>query len=258
MQLNGRIALVTGGGQGIGAACARALGLAGCAVAITARNVEKLEQTAEALRQEGVKVLPVGCDVRDPAQVLAMVQQVQVGLGPVDILIANAGVAASAPFLKTDDALWQQVMETNLNGTFYSMRAVLGGMVERGWGRIVNIASDAGKVGFQYTSAYCASKHAVVGLTRAVALEVARKGVTVNAICPGFVETSMTEQSIGNITQKSQLSADKARAYLEGLSPQGRIFQPEEVAALALFLCTEGARGIHGQAIPLDGGSVMS
>lgn len=256
--LAGRVALITGGGQGIGAVCAKALAEAGAAVAITSRSLDKLEPIAAALREGGARAIAIAGDVRERQQVQALVQQVEAALGPVDILVANAGVAASAPFLKTDDALWEQVLSTNLNGTFYCMQAVLGKMIERKWGRIINVASDAGKVGFQYTSAYCASKHAVVGLTRAVALEVAQKGVTVNAICPGFVETQMTEDSIRNIVQKSKRTPEQARAYLESLSPQGRIFQPDEVAALALFLCSEGARGIHGQSIPLDGGSVMS
>lgn len=258
MSLKGKVVLITGGGQGIGAACAHLYAEQGARVAISARSVDKLNEVAASLQAMGAECLPVACDVTDSEQVDRMVQTVREQLGPIDILIANAGIAGSAPFAKTDNAMWERIMATNLSGTFYCMRAVLPDMLKAGWGRIIAVASDAGKVGFQYTAAYCASKHGVVGLVRALALEVAQRGVTVNAICPGFVETPMAWQSIDNIVLKSRKTPEEARAYLESLSPQGRLFQPEEVAAMALFLSTDGARGIHGQSIPLDGGTVQS
>jgi NAD(P)-dependent dehydrogenase (short-subunit alcohol dehydrogenase family) len=258
MSLEGKVVLVTGGGQGIGEACAWRLGREGARVAVAARGRDRIDQVAGALAAAGVEALAVPCDVGDPAQVTAMVDRVVEAWGRVDVLVCNAGTAASAPLLKTDDALWDRTLATNLSGTFYCMRAVLAGMLARGWGRIINIASVAGKVGFQYTSAYCASKHGVVGLTRAVALEVAKKGVTVNAICPGFVDTPMTDLSVDNIVSATGRDAASARGYLESLSPQGRLMTAQEVAELAWYLTTDAARGIHGQAIPLDGGGVQS
>lgn len=256
--LKDKVVLITGGGQGIGEACAERFAREGARVVVSARSQDKVEGVAQRLREQGFQAHAVVCDVTRSSDVNALVAETTRTFGTVDILIANAGIAASAPLLKTDDALWDNVLATNLSGTFYCMRAVLGPMLQKGWGRIINIASDAGKVGFQYTSAYCASKHGVVGLTRSVALEVARKGVTVNAICPGFVETPMTTQSIENIVKATGRTPADARAYLEGLSPQGRLFTPEEVAETAFFLATDAARGIHGQSIPLDGGTVQS
>ncbi|MFM7200584.1 MAG: SDR family NAD(P)-dependent oxidoreductase [Myxococcota bacterium] len=258
MSLVGKVVLITGGGQGIGASCAQLFAEQGARIAVSARSIEKLEEVAASLRAKGAECLPVACDVTDSDQVDKMVQTVRETLGPIDILIANAGIAASAPVVKTDNAMWDRIIATNLSGSFYCMRAVLPDMLKSGWGRIIVVASDAGKVGFQYTAAYCASKHGVIGLVRSLALEVAQRGITVNAICPGFVETPMAWQSIDNIVLKSRKTPEQARAYLESLSPQNRLFMPEEVAAMALFLSTEGARGIHGQSIPLDGGTVQS
>jgi 3-hydroxybutyrate dehydrogenase len=174
-----------------------------------------------------------------------------------DILVNNAGIAESAPLLKTTDELWQRHLAINLSGTFYCTRAALPAMVERGWGRIINVASVAGKTGMPYIAAYAASKHGVLGLTRSVALEVATKGVTVNAICPGYVETAMAQHAIENITDKTGKPAAEARAILERLSPQQRLVTPEEVAALAILLASQEGRGINGQAINVDGGSVL-
>ncbi len=258
MSLTGKVVLVTGGGQGIGEACAHRFGRAGARVVVSARSKDAIDRVAEALRVAGGEALAIPCDVADSSQVAGLVDQIRDTWGVVDVLVANAGIAASAPLLKTDNDLWDRVLATNLTGTFYCMRAVLEGMLQKGWGRIIVVASDAGKVGFQYTAAYCASKHGVVGLTRAVALEVAKKGVTVNAICPGFVETPMTGLTIAGIASKSRLNEDQARAYLEGLSPQGRLVTSDEVAELAWYLSTEAARGIHAQAIPLDGGAVQA
>jgi NAD(P)-dependent dehydrogenase (short-subunit alcohol dehydrogenase family) len=178
------------------------------------------------------------------------------GRGP-DILVNNAGIAESAPLTKTTDDLWHRHLAINLNGTFYCSRAVLPQMVERGWGRIINIASIAGKTGAPYIAAYSASKHGVLGLTRSVALEVATKGITVNAICPGYVDTEMTTRGIENITSKTALTSEQALESIKKMSPQNRIIDQDEVAALALLLASEEGRGINGQAINVDGGSVL-
>jgi 3-hydroxybutyrate dehydrogenase len=203
-------------------------------------------------------VLPLVCDVSEAASVEWLFKAVNehFGRGP-DIMVNNAGIAESAPITKTDDDLWHRHLAVNLSGTFYCTRAALPQMMERGWGRIINIASIAGKTGAPYVAAYTASKHGVLGLTRSVAMEVARKGITVNAICPGYVDTQMTTRGIENITRKTRLSADEAMESIRKMSPQNRIIEPEEVAALALLLASDEGRGINGQAINVDGGTVM-
>ena len=178
------------------------------------------------------------------------------GRGP-DILVNNAGIAESAPFLKTDRVMWERHLGINLGGTLRCTQAMLPEMIERGWGRVINIASIAGKTGAPYISAYSASKHAVLGLTRSLALEVAEKGITVNAICPGYVDTEMTSRGIENIVAKTGKSAGDALAVLKRSSPQNRLVTAEEVAALALLLATHEGRGINGQAINVDGGTVL-
>jgi NAD(P)-dependent dehydrogenase (short-subunit alcohol dehydrogenase family) len=172
-------------------------------------------------------------------------------------MVNNAGIAESAPIAKTDDELWHRILAINLSGTFYCTRAALPQMIERGWGRIINVASIAGKTGAPYIAAYSASKHGVLGLTRSAAMEMATKGITVNAICPGYVDTEMTTRGIENITKKTRLSADEVMDSIKKMSPQNRIIEPEEVAALALLLASEEGRGINGQAINVDGGSVL-
>jgi 3-hydroxybutyrate dehydrogenase len=259
MKLENRVALITGGGRGIGRAIALAFAREGAQVAVAARTLEQVKQVAsEIADQFSTKALPVVCDVSDVESIGKMFASVteRFGRGP-DILVNNAGIAESAPLTKTDDELWQRHLAINLSGTFYCTRAALPQMIERGWGRIINIASIAGKTGAPYIAAYSASKHGVLGLTRSAALEVAAKGITVNAICPGYVDTDMTTRGIANITRKTGLSADQAMESIKKMSPQNRIIEPEEVAALALLLATEEGRGINGQAINVDGGSVL-
>ena len=259
MKLQNRIALITGGGRGIGRAIALAFAREGAQVAIAARTLEQVERVArEIVDQFSTKTLPVACDVSDVHSVENVFRSVNesFGRGP-DILVNNAGIAESAPLIKTDDELWQRHLAVNLSGAFYCTRAALPQMIERGWGRIINIASIAGKTGAPYIAAYSASKHGVLGLTHSAALEVAAKGITVNAICPGYVDTEMTTRGIENITKKTGLSADQAMDSLKKMSPQNRIIEPEEVAALALLLASEDGRGINGQAINVDGGSVL-
>lgn len=259
MKLAERIALITGGGRGIGRAVALAFAREGATVAVVARTATEVARVAEEIKEAcAVETMHAVCDVADTESVARAFAQVVERFGRgVDILVNNAGLAESAPLVKTTDELWQRHLAVNLNGTFYCMRAAVPLMIERRWGRIINIASIAGKTGAPYIAAYAASKHGVLGLTRCVALEVAAQGVTVNAICPGYVATDMTMQAITNIRTKTNLSDDEARAALTGLSPQNRLIEPEEVGALALLLASEEGRGINGQAINLDGGSVL-
>jgi NAD(P)-dependent dehydrogenase (short-subunit alcohol dehydrogenase family) len=186
------------------------------------------------------------------------IASVERALGPIDVLVNNAGIADSVPFAAMDDAMWERMLAVNLTGTYYCMRVVLPGMFDRRRGRVINIASVAGRTGFAYTAAYCASKHGVLGLTRAVAIEAAGKGVTVNAICPGWVDTDMTRESVARIVRKTGRSEADARSAIERMSPQNRLIQPEEVAALAVFLASPDAYGINGQALTVDGGELVA
>ena len=259
MKLENKIAVITGGGRGIGRAIALGFAREGAHVAIAARTLEQVEEVArEIVNQFSTNALPVVCDVSDVGSVERLFRGVieSFGRGP-DILVNNAGIAESATLTKTDDNLWQRHLAINLSGTFYCTRAALPQMIERAWGRIINIASIAGKTGAPYIAAYSASKHGVLGLTRSAALEVAAKGITVNAICPGYVDTDMTTRGIENITKRTRLSSDQAMDSLKKMSPQNRLIVPEEVAALALLLASEDGRGINGQAINVDGGTVL-
>jgi NAD(P)-dependent dehydrogenase (short-subunit alcohol dehydrogenase family) len=259
MKLHGKLAFITGGGRGIGSAIAFALAREGADVAVAARTEDQVRTVAVAIHNEcGVQAIPLVCDVAQPDSVSAAFARVtaESGRGP-DVLVNNAGIAVSTAFLKTDDELWQRHLSTNLSGTFYCSRAALPAMLIRGWGRIINVASIAGKIGGPYIAAYSASKHGVLGLTRSLALEVATKGVTVNAICPGYVDTEMTARGVENITARTGKSADESLEILKRLSPQQRLVTSEEVAAVALLLASEEGRGITGQAINVDGGTVM-
>jgi NAD(P)-dependent dehydrogenase (short-subunit alcohol dehydrogenase family) len=175
----------------------------------------------------------------------------------VDILVNNAGQAASAPFGRTDDALWQRMLDVNLTGAYHCIQAALPGMVDAGWGRIVNVASTAGLTGYRYVAAYCAAKHGLVGLTRALALEVAGRGVTVNAVCPGYTETDIVADAVANIVRTTGRSEEQARAGLAAANPQGRLVRPGEVAHAVAWLCMPGAAAMNGQAIAVAGGEVM-
>ena len=259
MKLKNRLAFITGGGRGIGRAIAIAFAGEGASVAVTARTREQVEAVAkEVADQFGVDSLALECDVQNTGWVNDALERVRAhfGRGP-DILVNNAGIAETAPFLKSDEEMWERHLNTNLGGTFRCTHATLPEMLERGWGRVINIASIAGKTGAPYISAYAASKHGVLGLTRSLALEVARNGITVNAICPGYVDTEMTSRGLENIVAKTGTSADDALAALKKMSPQNRLITAEEVAALALLLASEDGRGINGQAINVDGGTVL-
>jgi len=248
----GRVALVTGASRGIGEAIARGLAADGHRVAVAARSADALERVA---REIGG--LPVVMDVSDAASVDAGVATIRRSLGPVDILVANAGIAVSAPLVATTDAEWASMLDTNLTGCFRLTRACVPDMVDRRWGRVVFMASNAGLTGYRYTAAYCAAKHGVIGLMRTLALEVARDGVTANALCPGFVETDMTRASVERIAHKTGRGEDAAREALMSLSPQKRLIEPDELVAITRYLVSEGARGVNGQAIAVDGGQVL-
>lgn len=263
--MQGRHALITGAGAGIGAAIALALAQAGCRLTLCGRSQGTLQAQAEALHGQvpGLAVLIAPMDVGDEHAVQAAVQQAQARFGPVNILVNNAGQAHSQPFAKTDAALWQQMLNVNLTGTYHCIQAVLPGMLEAASehgggtpGRIVNIASTAGLKGYAYVSAYVAAKHGVVGLTKALALELARKGVTVNAICPGYTETDIVREAVHNIVSKTGKSEPEARQALAASNPQRRLVQPHEVAQSVLWLCAAGSDAINGQAMAIDGGEL--
>ena len=255
MRLRDRVALITGGGRGIGRAIALAFAREGAQVALAARTTAQVEAVAAEARALGRKAVAVSCDVADRAQVDAAVRATAEALGPIQVLVNNAGIAASAKATETDDALWEQHLRVNLTGAFYATRAVLPAMVAAGWGRIVNIASTAARQGFPYVAAYVASKHGLLGLTRALAVEVVGAGITVNAICPGFVATDLTRESARRIQEKTGRSYEDAMRSLAAFSPQRRLVEPEEVAALAVLLASDDARSITGQAWNLDGGA---
>jgi len=257
MKLKNRIALITGGGRGIGRAIGLKFARQGARVVLAARTAQQVEDAAAEIGKDGT-VLPVVCDVSDVESVQLMFERVSVKFGRVpDILVNNAGIAESATLAKTENELWHRHLAINLSGTFYCMRAAVPAMIERGWGRVINIASIAGKTGAPYIAAYSASKHGVLGLTRSIALEVATKGVTVNAICPGYVDTDMTTRGIENVTAKTGRTADQALEAIKKMSPQNRLVTVDEVAAVALLLASEEGRGITGQAINVDGGTVL-
>ncbi len=254
--LDGRHALVTGGGRGIGAAIAKALLGKGARVTITGRSADALAATVAELSAFG-EIDGVPMDVASAESVKQAFSAAQARFGPVEVLVNNAGQAASAPFMKTSDDVWQQMLAVNLTGTWHCMQAALPAMLAARWGRIVNVASTAGLTGYGYVSAYCAAKHGVIGLTRSLALEVAAKGVTVNAVCPGYTETDIVRDAVANIVAKTGRSEQEALAELAAGNPQKRLVQPDEVANAVAWLCMPGAGAMNGQAVAVAGGEVM-
>lgn len=255
--LVGKRAVVTGATKGIGRAIALTLAEAGADVVVSARSEADLEALQAEIAGRGRRALAIACDVTDAQQVNERLAKGALDAwGGIDILVNNAGNAGSAKFLGHPDELWQRMLAINLTSVYYVTKAFAPAMVAQGSGRIITIASIAGKVGGKYITAYTASKHGVIGLTRALAVELNQHGVTVNAICPGYVDTPMTDASVANMVARTGMSAEEARQALERMSPQRRLIEPDEVASVALFLALDASKGITGQAINVDGGEI--
>jgi NAD(P)-dependent dehydrogenase (short-subunit alcohol dehydrogenase family) len=248
--LKGKHAVVTGASRGIGLAIARRLAAEGARVTLMGGGGAARPPPP---RRLGGEVAWQVVDVADPASVAEAFARA----GAADILVNNAGQAASSAFVKTDAAMWQRMLDVNLTGAYHCIQAALPPMLEAGWGRIVNVASTAGLTGYRYVAAYCAAKHGLVGLTRALALELASKGITVNAVCPGYTETDIVQEAVANIVRKTGRSEAQARAELAAANPQGRLVRPEEVAHAVAMLCMPDAAALNGQAIAVAGGELM-
>jgi NAD(P)-dependent dehydrogenase (short-subunit alcohol dehydrogenase family) len=248
--LRGTRAVITGAGGGIGRAIANRLRVLGADVVLMGRDIAKLDDTAKAIGGGET----IGCDVSDARNVEAAFGKLRER--PLHILVNNAGVARSAMLVDTTDAVWDELLRINLTGTFHCVRAALPMLANAPFARIVNVASTAGLIGYPHVAAYCAAKHGVVGLTRALALEYARTSVTVNAVCPGYVDTPMTDATIANLAQATSRTPAEARALLEQRNPQRRLVSPEEVADAVGWLCLPASQSITGQAISISGGEV--
>ena len=251
--LEGRGAVVTGAGRGIGAAIARVLAREGARVALAARTTDEVERVAAVLRKDGADAWAVRCDVTDEGSVRALGRETRERMGAVDILVNNAGQAASAPLHRITLDDWNRMLAVNATGTFLCTRELLPGMKTRGWGRVVNVASISGLEGARYIAHYCAAKHAVVGFTRAVATEIEGTGVTVNAVCPAYVDTSMTERTLSNVEARTGMSREEALEAVLETSGQSRLITADEVAEEVLALCREDAKGRNGEVVPMRG-----
>src|SRR5262245_47541266 len=255
--LEGKVVLVTGAGRGIGRAIALTFAAQKSRVALTGRTQTTLDAVAEEIRHTGAEALPRICDVTQKTQVERLKQEISSRFGPVQVLVNNVGIAPAASFLEMQDSLWEEVMRINLTGTYNCCKVFLVQMLASKWGRIINIASTVAKVAYSHISAYVTSKHAVLGLTRALAVETAKFGVTANAVCPGYVDTGLTRRNAILMAQKIGKSFDDSLELFASTSPQKRLIEPPEVAQLVLVLASESASGITGQAINIDGGAVM-
>lgn len=258
MKFKGRVALVTGGGRGIGAEIAKTLARDGASVAVSARTESEVKSVVEAIRAAGGDARYFLADLAQSDQAMDLVPRVQAEMGPIDFLINNAGIGSSAPVVKVSLEEWNRVFAINVTATFLCTQAALPKMIERGSGRVVNVASVAARFGARYLAAYAASKHAVLGFTRCVAAEVAAHGITANAVCPGFVDTDMVAESVTRIVEKTALSEKEALETIKNQSPQKRLLTTPEVAALVGLLCSEEGRGINGQALVMDGGGLLA
>jgi NAD(P)-dependent dehydrogenase (short-subunit alcohol dehydrogenase family) len=252
-----KIVLVTGGSSGIGAAIASEFARRGCRVAITARDLTRLGAAADEMAQNGAQVRAIACDVTRRDQVQRLRNALQESWGDVQILVNNAGIASAVSFADMADETWDQTLDTNLTGAYNCCKAFLPAMVKAGWGRILNIASTSAKVGYSHVTAYTASKHGLLGLTRSLALETARQGVTVNAICPGYVDDERTRRNARIMADKTGKSVDAILRLFASSAPQNRLIEADEVASLACFMAAPEMSGMTGQAINVDGGAVM-
>jgi NAD(P)-dependent dehydrogenase (short-subunit alcohol dehydrogenase family) len=256
--LRGRHAIVTGASRGIGAAIASTLARLGANVTLMSRDEARLRERAAALTKSlNIKAQAIAVDIAQPGQVSAAFARAVDQYGPAHILINNAGVAAAAPIGKTDLVKWQQLMEVNLTGPFLCIREIVQGMTKGDYGRIVNVASTAGLTGYAYVAAYCAAKHGLIGLTRALAREFVRTGVTVNAVCPGYTDTEIVAEAVGNIVAKTGRTKEQALQELTAHNPQGRLVRPDEVAEAVGWLCLPSSASITGQSIVVAGGELM-
>jgi NAD(P)-dependent dehydrogenase (short-subunit alcohol dehydrogenase family) len=258
LPLAGKRAIVTGAGKGIGRSIALALARAGADVAVTARTASDIERLVGEIRALGRAAVAVTCDVTEADQVQHMATTLLEGLGGLDILVNNAGNAGSHKLLEHPDELWHRMLAVNLTSVYYVCKAFLPVFIDQRGGRIINIASIAARAGGKYVAAYTASKHGVLGLTRALAVELLPSNITVNAVCPGYVDTPLTDASVSNMVARTGMSEAQARAWLAQTSPQKRLISPEEVASVVVFLALESSRGISGQALNIDGGKTMS
>lgn len=256
-EFDGKIVLVTGGGRGIGKAIVLAFAAEKCRVVLTGRTRAALEAVAEAARASGAEVIAESCDVTQKPQVEGLRDQIEKRFGAVQILVNNVGMAPAAEFLSMPDDLWDEVMRVNVGSAYQCCRIFLPGMISARWGRIINIASTVARVAYPRIAAYASSKHALLGLTRSLAMETARSGITVNAVCPGYMNTELTRENARKLAENRGQSLEEALAMMAAISPQRRLIEPEEVAYVALMLASERARGITGQGIQVDGGAVM-
>jgi NAD(P)-dependent dehydrogenase (short-subunit alcohol dehydrogenase family) len=251
-ELADRVAVITGAGRGLGAAIARELASAGAAVVVAARQEHEIQSVADELQQHGHRALAVRCDVTSAADVDALGRRALEWRGHVDILVNNAGVAYAASVTKTRIEEWDRVFAVNARGPFLCTQSFLPGMRDRRWGRVINIASTAALAGDRYIAAYAASKHALLGFTRSLAAEVAGTGVTANAVCPGYVDTDMTRDTIDRIVATTGRSREEALAAIAEKNPQGRLIQPGEVARVVRFLCSEEGSRVNGEALLIE------
>jgi NAD(P)-dependent dehydrogenase (short-subunit alcohol dehydrogenase family) len=256
--LAGRHAVVTGGGRGIGAAIASALAAHGASLTLLGRDLDALTAHAAQVRAaHRVDVFVVKCDVSVADDIASAFADARGALGDPHILVNNAGQAEGRPFLETSAELWQRLLDVNLTGAFHCTRQVLDAMLRAGDGRIINVASTSGLTGYRNTAAYSASKHGLIGLTRALAAEVARRGVTVNAVCPAYTDTGMATRAVAGIVRDMGRTESEARAMLTRKNPLGRLIEPSEVASAVVWLCSPGAAAMTGQAIVVAGGELM-
>jgi NAD(P)-dependent dehydrogenase (short-subunit alcohol dehydrogenase family) len=258
IRLDHKTAFITGASRGIGRAIALEFARSGANVILASRSVHDLEMLAAEIRVLGQKAVAIPCDLNAPSSLDAAVAQAQAELGPIDILVNNAGITQGVKFTQMTPELWQRIMTINVESAMRLMQLTLEPMAARGWGRVINIASIAAKSGLRYSAAYNASKHALLGITRSVALDYAQKGVTINAVCPGWVLTEMAEETVQNIQEKTGRSRDEAIHSLVKDVPLARMIEPLEVAALATFLASDHAAAITGQGYNIDGGTVLN